>query len=205
MNGQHDGPPTKMPVALIDVLASHQMKESVLIALLKRERTGMGSYIEVSLEASAISSLVNQATNWLMNGHNPERIGSLHPNIAPYGETFSCTNNEWLVLAIGNDRQFNQLISVLNLTEVLSIEAYSTNQSRVSHRIHMAEILASAFKTRNRNEIVQELLDSGVPVGAIKTMKEVFEGETGRNMILEEYIDGVRTLRPSSLAFRFLS
>ncbi|MDZ7682799.1 MAG: CoA transferase [Fodinibius sp.] len=88
MNGQPDGPPTKMPLALIDVLAAHQLKEGILCALLKQKDTPNQSFnIEVSLYESAISSLINQATNWLMNKNIPQRIGIKHPNIAPDGET----------------------------------------------------------------------------------------------------------------------
>ncbi|MFY7945116.1 MAG: CoA transferase, partial [Crocinitomicaceae bacterium] len=77
-----------MPVAMIDVLAGHHLKEGILLALLEREKTGLGRTVEVSLYDAAISSLVNQASNYLMSGHVAQRIGSLHPNIAPYGEIF---------------------------------------------------------------------------------------------------------------------
>ena len=87
LNGEKGGTPTKMPVALVDVLAGHHLKEGLLLALLKRERTGEGSFVEVSLIQTAISSLTNQATNWLVAGKVPSRAGSAHPNIAPYGES----------------------------------------------------------------------------------------------------------------------
>lgn len=88
MNGEKGGDPLKMPVALIDVIAGHQLKEGLLLALLKRERTGEGSFIEVCLIQAAVASLVNQASNWLVAKSLPSRKGSLHPNIAPYGESF---------------------------------------------------------------------------------------------------------------------
>ncbi|MEZ4904287.1 MAG: CoA transferase [Spirosomataceae bacterium] len=86
MNGEAEGPPVKMPVALIDVLAAHQLKEAILLALLRRTQTGEGAYIATSLFEAAIASLVNQASNWLMNSHIPQRMGTQHPNIAPYGD-----------------------------------------------------------------------------------------------------------------------
>ena len=88
MNGEAGSEPLKMPVALIDVLAAHQLKEAILIALLKKQKSGKGSKISVSLFDSAVASLVNQATNWLVAGYLPKASGSLHPNIAPYGEIF---------------------------------------------------------------------------------------------------------------------
>ncbi|MBL4592911.1 MAG: CoA transferase, partial [Flavobacteriales bacterium] len=99
MNGNESSGPIKMPIAMIDVLAAHQLKEGLLLALLKKEKTGKGSLVEVSLYDTALSSLKNQATNWLMNQFIPQLIGSLHPNIAPYGETFKTKDGKLLVLA----------------------------------------------------------------------------------------------------------
>lgn len=203
INGQKNSPPTKMPVALIDVLAAHQMKEAILIALIKKEKQGIGSYIEVSLEESAIASLVNQATNWLMNQVDPERSGSIHPNIAPYGETFSCLNNEWVVFAVGNDKQFNALAKTLDLGDQLINEKYETNQKRVINREDLGKILAEAIANFDREKLVKLLLKQEVPVGSVNSIKDVFETETGKSMILSEEIEGVKTLRPSSVAFHF--
>src|SRR5690606_15808816 len=88
MNGTPESGPVKMPVALIDVLAAHHLKEGILLALYERENSGKGKAVCVSLYDAALSSLVNQASNYLMAGKVPQRIGSLHPNIAPYGEIF---------------------------------------------------------------------------------------------------------------------
>ncbi|MCA6404114.1 MAG: CoA transferase, partial [Cytophagales bacterium] len=117
LNGEKDGQPTKMPVALIDVLAAHQLKEGLLLALLKKERSGVGSLVEVSLIQSALSSLANQATNWLVAKKLPTRQGSSHPNIAPYGDSFLTKDGKRVLLAIGNDRQFKDLIAVLGISE----------------------------------------------------------------------------------------
>ena len=76
LNGEPDGPPTKMPVALVDLLAAHQLKEGILVALLQRERTGTGRHVHVSLLDAAIASLANQASNYLVAGVVPQRMGS---------------------------------------------------------------------------------------------------------------------------------
>ena len=102
-----------MPVALIDFLAGHQLKEAILIALLKKAQTKTGSHIEVSLMNSAIASLANQATNWLIAGHLPEAQGSLHPNIAPYGEMFMTKDKHYVTFAIGSNKQFQHLCELL--------------------------------------------------------------------------------------------
>jgi len=205
MNGQPNSPPTKFPVAFIDMVAAHQMKEAILIALLKREKTGAGSYIEVTLEEAGIASLVNQATNWLMNNQIPERTGSLHPSIAPYGETYKCNDDKWLVLAVGNDRQFASLLKVLSLDHLSLHPDYATNANRVLHRIALNKILERSFRSEDRADVSTRLKSAGVPVGEVKTMKEVFEGSTAKKMVLEEEIEGAKTLRPSSIGFRFLA
>ncbi|MBT5403609.1 MAG: CoA transferase [Crocinitomicaceae bacterium] len=202
MNGHPNSPPTKMPVALIDVIAGHQMKEALLIALLKLEKENLGSYIEVSLEASAISSLANQATNWLMSGLEGKRNGSLHPNIAPYGETYQCKDGKWLVLAIGNDKQFKNLIKILN-NKKLEDGKYQSNQNRIANRKALNEVLALSFQGKERDEILKGLLKAKIPAGAIHGMKEVFAGETAQNMLIHEDLNGTNTIRPSSIAFRF--
>lgn len=203
MNGQSTSPPTKMPVALIDIIAGHQMKEALLIALLKREQENTGSYIEVSLEAAAIASLANQATNWLMNGLEAKRNGSLHPNIAPYGETYQCSDGKWLVLAIGNDIQFNNLVKILGNERLLNSKQYITNQDRILNRKELNQALALSFRALKRDVILSELLDVKVPVGAIHTIQEVFNGATAKKMLLREEINGTTTIRPSSIAFHF--
>jgi crotonobetainyl-CoA:carnitine CoA-transferase CaiB-like acyl-CoA transferase len=115
MNGEKNAAPLKMPVALIDILAGHQLKEAILIALLNKYKTNKGSHITVSLFDTAIASLANQATNWLIAHHLPTAQGSLHPNIAPYGEIFTTKDNHQITFAIGSDKQFKHLCEILNL------------------------------------------------------------------------------------------
>ncbi len=205
MNGHPNSPPTKFPVALIDLFAAHQMKEAILIALLKKARTGLGSYIEVSLEKAGLASLANQATNWLMNRAIPGRIGSIHPSIAPYGETFQCKDGIWVVLAVGTDRQFKEMMSLLNLQEMITHPNYCTNEQRVMHRKQLAELLSNSFAQQDSNSICTQLKTAGVPFGKVKNVKDVLESEVAQSMTLMERIDGDETARLSSIGFRFLA
>ena len=113
MNGTNEM--CKMPVALMDVLAGHQLKEAILMALWSREKTGSGCYIPISLYDSALSGLVNQASNFLNAGHVPKPLGSDHPNIVPYGTLYQCKDGQYLILAVGNDKQFAELMDILKL------------------------------------------------------------------------------------------
>ncbi|CAJ1340836.1 unnamed protein product, partial [Effrenium voratum] len=98
-----------MPVALVDLLAAHQLKEAILLALLQRERTGEGAHVHVSLMAAAVASLANQASGYLLAGQVPQRMGSDHPSICPYGTDFYDKDGLPLILAVGSDAQFRSL------------------------------------------------------------------------------------------------
>lgn len=184
MNGTEDSGPLKMPVALIDILAAHQMKEALLVGLLERNRTGQGGYYSVSLFDSAIASLANQASNWLMANHVPSRTGSLHPNIAPYGETFTTSDNKQIVLAIGSNSQFRTLCHVLN-APFASNDEFSTNSMRVKNRSKLAELLAPLIAQHPRDPLLQVLATNGVPAGAVHTIDEVFNLPEAKKMVLE--------------------
>lgn len=108
MTGTADHP-AKLPIALIDVLAAYQLKQGDLMDR-QRDRTGKGAYVEVSLEAAALSGLINQASNFLMAEAVAKPLGTLHPNIAPYGELFTCADGGRLILAVGSDAQFAALV-----------------------------------------------------------------------------------------------
>ncbi|MFM7726605.1 MAG: CaiB/BaiF CoA transferase family protein, partial [Flavobacteriales bacterium] len=201
MNGNESSGPLKMPVALIDVIAAHQLKEGILCALIQREKTGKGSVVRTTLEESALSALVNQASNYLMEGHIAQAQGSLHPNIAPYGETFICSDGKHLVLAVGSDSQFRQLCETVNLPELSKDERFSTNHQRVIHREQLASLLAPFFQSKSRTEWVEEITSRSIPAGAIRSMDEVLSTNVGQRMIREEMIDGRPTRRLSGISF----
>ncbi|MFM9057257.1 MAG: CaiB/BaiF CoA transferase family protein, partial [Bacteroidota bacterium] len=116
LNGAREQGPLKLPVAFIDLFAAHQLKEGLLLALLKRSKSGEGAHVKVSLFDSAISSLANQASVYLNTGIASGRTGSLHPSIAPYGETFACADGHYILIACGSDAQFLALCTTLNRT-----------------------------------------------------------------------------------------
>lgn len=202
MNGEADREPVKMPVALIDILAAHQMKEAILIALLQRERTGKGSYISASLLDAAIASLANQATNWLMAGQIPGRMGTQHPNIAPYGDICYTGDGKPIVLAIGSDRQFVSLCQCLDVPELATDERFTSNAARVQHRAPLLELLRPAFLPFQRQDLLPKLHAAGVPAASIRNMKEVFELPAAQAMILEDTLpDGRTGRRVKTVAF----
>jgi crotonobetainyl-CoA:carnitine CoA-transferase CaiB-like acyl-CoA transferase len=202
INGEADGVPLKMPIALIDVLAAHQLKEAILVALLQRSKTGLGSIAHISLYNAALSSLANQATNYLMGREIPQRMGSLHPNIAPYGETFYTNDRKAIVLAVGNDKQFSSLCKCLNLENVADFNLFKSNSLRVQNRRGLGEILAEAFSKFDSITLLKELKNNNVPCGDIRSMDEVLDNETAQKLILSETLkDGQITKRMATAVF----
>ncbi|PCJ81297.1 MAG: carnitine dehydratase [Bacteroidetes bacterium] len=190
MNGSHDRPPSRLPVALMDVLASHQIRSAATTGLFSREKGATGIYAEVSLELSAIAALANQATNFLMNGTIPTRQGSLHPNIAPYGETLMLNDGE-IVLAVGSDKQFKALCQVLGNEQLSIDDRFKSNILRVKNRKILLEELQNLVASKKRDQLLKEFHKSKVPAGAIRTLEEVFnENTSGHSALIEEKITG---------------
>ena len=205
MCGPEGGPPVKMPVALIDLLAAHQLKEGILMALIQRYKTGKGSIVRSSLYDAALGSLANQATNWLMAGHIPQAIGAKHPNIAPYGDIFYCQDGRALVLAVGNDKQFQVLCTCLGKSDLALDPRFSENKLRVKNRDALVQSLQPFFKMQDRNYWMERFADHAVPAGAIKNMKEVFEDPAAQERILEEQmVDGGLSRRVKTVAVEVL-
>ncbi len=202
MTGSDLEHPAKIPVALIDVLAAHQLKEGVLLALLKREQTGQGAYVEVSLEEAALTGLINQASNFLMAGAVAKPLGTLHPNIAPYGEVLTCSDGGRIILAVGSDAQFRDLCSVLHCPNLADDPRFGSNTERVRNRLALVELLAAPAVLRERDALLDELIAAGVPAGAVRTMNEVMATPAAQAMLLASTIDGRHTERISGNAFR---
>lgn len=202
INGTPESGPVKMPVALIDVLAAHHLKEGILFSLYQREKTGKGSSISVSLYDAAVSSLVNQASNYLMTGHIPQRIGSLHPNIAPYGELFTTKDRETITFAIGSNLHFSKLCQALKLDDLIDDARFKNNQDRVINRSALANFIQNKVSTFKSTEILEIFLGQNVPVGKVKNLKKVFEEESAKKLIREEKVDGKTTKRITSVIFK---
>ena len=186
MNGDKASGPLKMPVALIDLLAGHQLKEGILVALMKREKTGLGSKVSVSLFESAIASMANQSSNFLNAGFVPVLQGSLHPNIAPYGEIFKTKDKKDIVFAIGSDVQFKKLCEILNIAEIYSSPKYSTNQNRVKNRKQLFKLLQNRIKNIASDKLLNQCHNNEIPTGMIKNLREVFKDQNSKKLIVSK-------------------
>lgn len=202
MNGESGGEPLKMPVALMDILAAHQLKEALLLAIIHKLKTGEGGLVEVSLAQAAIASLANQGTNYLVGGTIPGRTGSAHPNIAPYGEIYTSKDEVPFVLAIGSDKQFAQLCDLFNLSLHTS-KTFAVNENRVKNRDALKGELKNAFRSISFASIEQKLIGRHIPFGRIRNVREVSETPFAKEMIMEK--DGLRSFRTNSFKMSFFN
>ncbi len=202
INGEKNGEPLKMPVALIDVLAAHHLKQGILLALRHRDKTKEAKTIQVSLYDAAVLSLTNQASNYLMTGEKPIRMGNLHPNIAPYGEIFTTKDNRHITFAVGSNRQFEHLCSFLELG-LHSLERYQSNQMRVQHRASLQVVIQDKVKFRNTEEILESMAKLRVPCAIIRSVDEVLDDASCKELIREEEIEGEPSSRMTSIGFKW--
>ena len=187
INGEINQAPLKMPIALIDVLAAHHLKEGILIALLAKQ----AKTIDVSLYDAAVCSLMNQASNYLMTGIKPERQGNLHPNIAPYGELFKTVEDEWITFAIGSNRHFKKLCKVLQLEGLEHSEKFNTNQSRVRNRAELSIHITKKVKDLSTKSLLKTCLDQKIPCAQIKSIDNVLKEPLSKKLIRKETIEGI--------------
>jgi crotonobetainyl-CoA:carnitine CoA-transferase CaiB-like acyl-CoA transferase len=170
VTGEPDGPPTKAGVALVDVVTGLHAAVAILAALRRREATGEGEQIEVSLLDSAFSALVNVAQNALVTGEEPGRYGNAHPSIAPY-QPFRAADG-WIAVAAANDGLFARLCDVVGKPELAGDERFATNAARVRNRAELVPLLEAAFAARGADEWAAALDAAGVPAGKIRGVLE---------------------------------
>jgi crotonobetainyl-CoA:carnitine CoA-transferase CaiB-like acyl-CoA transferase len=170
ITGPADGEPTKVGVALVDVLTGMNAAIGILAALRERDRTGRGQHVEVDLLSSILAATVNQASGYLNAGVVPSRMGNRHPSITPY-ESFH-TADAPIALAVGNDGQFVRLCAALGRPDWADDGRFADNQARVANREALVERLEGAFAQRPRDEWITILRDAAVPCGPVNDLAQ---------------------------------
>ena len=172
INGTPDSGPVRVGIPIVDYVTGYNALAGILLALSARERTGRGQRVEVALFDTALSLLVPHAANWLCSGRTPGRLGSAHPNIAPY-DKFSAGDGE-IFLGIVNDGQFRRFCKQVGREDLLQDSRFATNAARLVHvaalRAELERILAG-FKVE---DLCRELMRAGVPAGAVNTVPQAF-------------------------------
>ncbi len=194
VTGPADGQPQKVGVAVTDVFTGVYAATAILAALVQRGRTGQGQQIDMALLDVATSVMANQAMNYLASGKAPGLMGNAHPNLAPYA-VFDCADG-WLILATGNDGQYQRLCKVLGVDDMATDPAYLTNADRVANRAAMTQRLTEATKRWAKTDLLAACEGAGVPAGPINDMAEVFADPqvvARRMQIAPEGLPGVRS------------
>jgi crotonobetainyl-CoA:carnitine CoA-transferase CaiB-like acyl-CoA transferase len=191
ITGHPGGEPTKVGVALLDVICGLYAANAIQAALLGRARTGRGARVTVSLFDASVAAMVNQAANHLLGGLVPGPMGNAHPNIVPY-QLFGASDRPF-ILAAGNDRLFARTCEVIGRPELAGDERFATNEARVRHRDELIPMLEQAFATRSAGEWLSALEGASVPCAPVRTMDEVFLSPEGA-AALQEVHDPIRGL-----------
>lgn len=178
VTGPADGEPSKVGVAIIDVVAGLMLGKSIAAALYARERTGKGQRIETSLMEAEVASLINAGSNYLVTGEVPGRWGNEHPNIVPY-QSFPTADGH-LVVAMANDAIWGRFCDAAGRPELAKEPRFDTNAHRVENRDALIAILDELFNARPRREWIELLNHAGVPCSPVQNIQEVFESEQVR-------------------------
>ena len=165
VTGDPGGPPTKVGVALLDLLAGLECAVGALAALVGR---GRATSVQVNLVEAGVTGLINVLGNHLASGEEPRRHGNAHPNIAPY-EAFEARDGH-LVIAVGNDAQFRRLLDVLGLED--EDGRFATNPMRIGAQRDLAAWLGKRIATRDRDGLVAALMEADVPAGPVNTVEQ---------------------------------
>ena len=176
LTGRADGTPGEGPmkvgVALTDVMTGLYATVAALAALAHRERTGQGQYIDLALLDVQVACLANQASNYLVGGIVPRRMGNAHPNIVPYQEF--PTADGYMIIAVGNDGQFRNFCTALGQPEWGTDERFATNPQRVKHREELIGMIHRITVGKTTSEWIARMEAAGVPCGPINTLDQVF-------------------------------
>jgi crotonobetainyl-CoA:carnitine CoA-transferase CaiB-like acyl-CoA transferase len=172
ITGFPDGEPTKVGVAIADMVCGLQAAMAVLAALHRRSVTGEGAHIEVPLFESQLSWLANRAQEYLVSGEDSGRLGNAHPSIVPY-QTFDASDKK-IALAVGNDAQFENLCLALDREDLAVDKRFAKNPDRVANREELVTILEEELSKKTADEWVESIREAGVPCGPVNTLADVF-------------------------------
>ena len=172
LTGMAGGEPTRAGVPVSDIFTGVYSVIGILAALQQRERTGRGAFVDTSLVDSTVGVLANQGLNYLASGKVPERIGNSHPNIVPY-QVFPVADG-YIIIATGNDSQYQKLCVVLGAPELAKDPAYIDNKARLAHRADIVGKLSALTEKRQSADLLAKLEAVGVPAGPINNLDQVF-------------------------------
>ncbi|MCD0505090.1 CaiB/BaiF CoA transferase family protein [Bordetella petrii] len=178
-DGEPGGGPLRAGIPVVDISTGMYATSAILAALMQRARTGQGSYLDIALLDVAVAINANQAANYLVSGHSPQRSGNAHPNLAPY-EVFRARDG-FFILAVGNDNQFAKLCALCGVPELAQQERYATNAARVQNLPALRQILSDIIARQDRGHWTAGLEQAGIAWGPVNDLDDVFADEQVRH------------------------
>ena len=173
VTGEPNQQPIRVGVAISDIAGAMYATIAILAALVAREKTSKGQFIDISLLDSTISWMTYMAGYYFGTGRNPAKMGSAHPTIVPY-QCFETKDGEFVTISIGNDKLFQEFCEAIGLKQLADDEKFATNSKRVTNRAQLVPILEEQFKQRNREEWLKILTDARLPAGPVYSIQEMF-------------------------------
>ncbi|OUM92072.1 CaiB/BaiF CoA transferase family protein [Parageobacillus thermoglucosidasius] len=185
ITGEPGGPPVKVGTSVVDITAGLTGAMSVMVALLTREKTGQGQYLDCSLFDCQVMMLNYLVTTYFGTGETPGRMGAAHPSLCPY-QAFKAMD-QYVVIAVGNDGLWKKFCQAFNWDDLLEKPKYATNKSRVRHRTELISILSERFEKMTAREICEKLDAVGVPNSPINSISQAITSPqaVAREMVID--------------------
>ncbi len=192
INGELGGSGLRLATPVVDLATGLFSAVAVLMALQERARSGRGQFIDMTLYDCASALLHPQAANYLVSGVRPVPSGNAHPNVAPYDKWTTRTGE--LFIAVGNDRQFRDLVQILGEPQLAVDPRFCSNADRMAHREALRQALTKVFAQADGKELAQHLLRAGVPAGVVVPIDQALASEHARSRALVVQTGDVRSV-----------
>ena len=205
ITGPISGPPSRAGIPIIDITSGMFAATAILAALRARDLTGEGQLVDLSLFDSHVALLTNVASNYLVGGEPPRRLGNAHPNLVPY-DAFSARDG-WFILGVANEKQWGLICNLLGRPDLKTDGRFATNRDRVGNREELVAELNSIFSQRDVDDWLADLAQAGLPCGRINSIPDVFAHPQAqaRAMTLESEHASAGTVRLTGFPYKFSS
>ncbi len=203
ITGQPDGEPTKVGVAIIDLVAGLMLGQAIVAALFTREKLGVGQKIDTSLLEAEVACLINVGSNYLVEGKIPGRWGNAHPSIVPY-QGFK-TADGYLVIGVASEGIWRRFCQAVGRAELADDPRFAKNSKRVENRAELISILSEIFLRRNTDTWLRLLNDAEVPCAPVQTIDQVFKAPQilHREMLVEVDHPTAGSVRMAGIPVKF--
>jgi formyl-CoA transferase len=188
-DGVPGGGPMRVGVAVVDLFTGLYTCVAIVSALYRRERSGKGAHVDMALFDTQLAMLANQASNALVSGRDPPRQGNTHPNIVPY-QPFDATDQP-IIVAVGNERQFERLAQICGHPEWTSDERFASNEARVANREEIVRLVSDAIAQKPAAEWLEQLEDAAIPAGPINRISQALADVQAEHRQMVRWIAGV--------------